>query len=161
MMISPVFALLVLSSVGSVDAATKLHESAEYRANPIRKVVTMLQNMQKKIAEEGKKKEAAFDKYMCYCENADSTLGKSISDAETKIPQVESAIKEGAASKKQMEAELKDAQVSRVEAKDTIEKATALRDKEAKAFAAKKSELDTNIGALAKAFGAKKSELDT
>merc|ERR1719238_1428789 len=95
-----------------------------------------------------------FDKYMCYCKNADSTLGQSISDAQTKIPQVESAIKEGAAMKKQLEAELKDAQVGRVEAKDTIAKATAIRDKEAKAFAAKKSELDTNIGALSKAIPA-------
>merc|ERR1719258_788589 len=92
-----------------------------------------------------------FDKYMCCCKSADSTLAQSISDAETKIPQVASAIKEGAASKKQMEAELKDAQVSRVEAKDTIAKATALREKEAAAFAAKKSELDSNIGALSKA----------
>lgn len=157
-MISPVFALLVLSSLGGVDAATRLGErstaATEYSANPIRKVVTMMQNMQKKIGEEGKAKEAAFEKYMCYCENADSTLGKSISDAQTKMPQVESAIKEGAASKKQMEAELKDAQVSRVEAKDTIAKATALREKEAKAFATKKSELDANIGALNKGITA-------
>merc|ERR1740138_464979 len=91
---------------------------------------------------------------MCYCKNADSTLAQGISDAETKIPQVASAIKEGAASKKQMEAELKDAQTSRVEAKDTIAKATALREKEAKAFASKKSDLDSNIGALSKAIPA-------
>merc|ERR1719453_2515108 len=114
----------------------------------------MLQKMQKKISEEGAKKEAAFDKYMCYCQNADSTLGQSISDAQTKIPQVESAIKEGAASKKQMEADLKDAQVGRVEAKDTIAKATALREKEAKAFAAKKAELDSNLAAMAKSIAA-------
>jgi len=135
----------------SANAASVNEQSA---ANPIRKVVTMLQNMQKKIAAEGEKKEAMFDKYMCYCKNADTTLAGSISDAENKIPQVESAIKEGAARKKQLESDLKAAQVSRVEAKDTIAKATALREKEAKAFAAKKSELDSNIGALAKAIPA-------
>jgi septal ring factor EnvC (AmiA/AmiB activator) len=123
-------------------------------ANPIRKVVTMLGNMQTKIAAEGAKKEAMFDKYMCYCKNADTTLVGSISDAETKIPQVESSIKEGAAMKKQLESELKAAQVSRVEAKETIAKATALRDKENNAFTAKKSELDSNIGALSKAIPA-------
>jgi len=67
--------------------------------NPIRKVVTMLQNMQTKIAAEGATAEKAFDKYMCYCNNADGTLGTSISGAQTKIPQVESSIKEGAAMK--------------------------------------------------------------
>merc|ERR1719218_420868 len=123
-------------------------------ANPIRKVVNMLQEMQKKITTEGKKKEDMFDKFMCYCQNADSTLAQSISDSETKIPQVEASIKEGVAMKKQLEGELKDNQKSRVEAKDAIAKATALREKEAKAFATKKSELDTNIGALSKAIPA-------
>merc|ERR1719183_2935596 len=95
-----------------------------------------------------------FDQYMCYCQNADGTLGKSISDAETKIPQLESSIKEGAAMEKQLETELKDAQVGRVEAKDAIAKATAIREKEAKAFAARKTELDSQIGALSKAIPA-------
>merc|ERR1719207_492939 len=103
--------------------ATAAAESAS--ANPIRKVVTMLQNMQKKIAAEGEKKEKMFDQYMCYCSNADETLGKSIRDAETKIPQLESALKEDGALKKQLEAELKEAKTARVEAKDTIAKSTA------------------------------------
>merc|ERR1719375_2271139 len=123
-------------------------------ANPIRKVVTMLQNMQKKIAAEAAKKEKMFDQYMCYCSNADETLGKSIRDAETKIPQLESSISSDAALKKQLEAELKEAQTARVDAKDAIAKATAIRDKEAKAFAKLKSDAEANIGALSKAIPA-------
>merc|ERR1719287_84383 len=95
-----------------------------------------------------------YDQYMCYCNNADGTLGKSISDAETKIPQLESSIKEGAAMKKQLEAELKEAQVSRVEAKDAIAKATSIREKEAATYAKVKSEAEANIGALSKAIPA-------
>merc|ERR1719199_2346928 len=95
-----------------------------------------------------------FDQYMCYCQNADGTLGKSISDAETKIPQLESSIKEGAAMKKQLESELKDAQTGRVEAKDAIAKATAIREKEAAAYAKLKSDAEANIGALSKAIPA-------
>merc|ERR1719271_226590 len=113
--------------------AAATNARAEMTANPIRRVVTMLQNMQKKITAEGAKREKMFDQYMCYCSNADGTLGKSISDAETKIPQVESAIKEDAAMKEQLEGEVKAAQVGRVEAKDAIAKATALREKEAAA----------------------------
>ena len=95
-----------------------------------------------------------FDQYMCYCQNADGTLGKSISDAETKIPQVESSIKEGAAMKKQLEADLKKAQVNRVEAKDAIAKSTAIRDKESAAFDKLKTDAEANIGALSKAIPA-------
>merc|ERR1719183_2495407 len=53
-----------------------------------------------------------------------------------------------------MEADLKTAQVDRVEAKDAIAKATAIRDKEAKAFAKVKSDAESNIGALSKAIPA-------
>jgi septal ring factor EnvC (AmiA/AmiB activator) len=149
---------LLLSTVGVADAAGRLEmrtgESASATVNPIRKVVNMLQNMQTKITAEGAKKQKAYDQYMCYCNNADGTLGASISAAQTKIPQVESAIKEGAAMKKQLEAELKDAQVGRVNAKDAIAEATALREKEAAAFAKTKSDADSNIGALSKAIPA-------
>merc|ERR1719272_1460627 len=95
-----------------------------------------------------------FDQYMCYCNNADGTLGKSISDAGTKIPQVESSIAEGSAMKKQLEADHKAAQVSRVEAKDAIAKAEAIRSKDASAFAKVKNDADANIGALSKAIPA-------
>jgi septal ring factor EnvC (AmiA/AmiB activator) len=123
-------------------------------ANPIRKVVTMLQSMQTKITAEGEKKEKMFDKYMCYCSNAEGTLGKSISDAETKIPLVEASIKEDAALKQQLESEVKEAQTNRADAKDAIAKATALREKEAGAYAKTKSDAEANIGALSKAIPA-------
>jgi len=143
-----------MTKVAAVVLLLALGNAAAMEVNPIRKVVTMLQNMQTKIAAEGAKKEKMFDTYMCYCNNADGTLGKSISDAETKIPQVESSVKEGAAMKKQLEAELKQAQVDRVEAKDAIAQATAIREKEAAAFAKTKADAEANIGALSKAIPA-------
>merc|ERR1719160_731720 len=148
-------ALLFFCVASSVEASNSAASvEAAVSKNPIRKVVTMLQNMQKEIAADGEKKEKMFDEYMCYCSNADGTLGKSIADAETKIPQVSSSIKEDTALKKQLEGELKEAQVSRVEAKDTIAKATAIREKEAKAYAKLKSDAESNIGALDKAIPA-------
>jgi len=149
-----VITVLFLSALCNAAAVDRVSVETESAANPIRKVVTMLQSMQTKITAEGEKREKMFDKYMCYCNNADETLGKSISDAETKIPQVGSAIKESAALKKQLESELKDAQVGRVEAKDSISKATALREKEAGAYAKTKSDAESNIGALSKAIPA-------
>jgi len=114
----------------------------------------MLQQMQTKITAEGAKKQAAFDKYMCYCGNADGTLGKSISDAETKIPQVESAIKGNSAAKKQLQADLKNAKAGREEAKATLAKAKAIREKEEAEYKKISGETKTNIDALSKAIPA-------
>merc|ERR1719198_1935638 len=110
--------------------------------------------MQNKVEAEGKKAEAVFDKFMCYCANADSMLGAAITAAENKIPQLESAIKEDLAEKKQLEADLKAHKADRTAAKAAIEKATAIREKEAAAYAKEKSDSETNIAALSKAITA-------
>merc|ERR1719160_1561592 len=85
----------------------------------------MLQMMQNKVAAEGKKAKEIYDKFMCYCENSDATLGKSIADAETKIPQWESSIKEGTALHEQLNAEIEQAKTDRADAKTAIEKGMA------------------------------------
>jgi septal ring factor EnvC (AmiA/AmiB activator) len=126
----------------------------EHRVNPIRKVVTMLQMMNNKVEADGKKAEAIYDKFMCYCANAEELLGGAITAAENKIPQLESGIKGAIAEKKQLEADLKAHKADRAAAKAAIAKATALREKEAAAFAKEKSDGETNIAALAKAIPA-------
>jgi len=110
--------------------------------------------MNNKVEADGKKAEAIFDKFMCYCANAEELLGGAITAAENKIPQLEAGIKGAIAEKKQLEADLKAHKADRAAAKAAIEKATALREKEAAAFAKEKSDGETNIAALAKAIPA-------
>jgi len=147
-----IVAALLLIAPGAHAMTTE--SEAMLKANPIRKVVTMLQNMQKKISAEAGTKEKMFDQYMCYCKNADSTLAKSIADAEDKVPQVESAIKEDSAMKKQLKADLADAKSGRAEAKETLAKAAAIRAKEEGAYSKAAAESKTNIAALSKAIPA-------
>merc|ERR1719453_1899914 len=152
----PKAAVLLLCAFGSVEstAVSKVEAQAGMNANPIRKVVTMLQNMQKKITAEGEKKEELYDKFMCYCQNGDEALKKSIADAETKIEQLKKLMGSGAAEKKQLEADIKKAKQDRADAKKAIQEATALREKEAKAYAKVKADSEANLGALSKAIPA-------
>merc|ERR1719324_681988 len=114
----------------------------------------MLQMMMKKIEAEGVKEKELYDKFMCYCATADSTLGKSISDANTKIPQLESDIKEAVEEKAQLEADIEAHQADREAAKEAMAKATEMREKEAAAFAKEMGEDKANLDALAKALAA-------
>merc|ERR1719478_1942072 len=93
--------LVFLLASGAARAA-----QVKEQANPIRRVVTMLQMMQNKVRAEGEKEEELFEKFMCYCETSSATLGKSIEDAKTKIPQVESDIKEAIALKAQLDQDI-------------------------------------------------------
>merc|ERR1719298_79558 len=108
----------------------------------------MLQAMQKKVEAEGKKEQALFDKFMCYCKTSGGDLSQSISAAETKVPQVGSDIKEGEAKLAQLKEDLKQHQVDRSAAKSAIADATALREKEAAAYAKEAAEAKANIAAV-------------
>jgi chromosome segregation ATPase len=140
--------LVMLPGVVAVE------QHATVTANPIRKVVTMLQSMQKKVTAEGEKEQELFDKFMCYCKNGDEALAKSISDAEAKVPAVTSDIEEAEATVKQLKLDLKSHQTDRAVAKAAMAEATSLREKEASSFAALKAESDANIAALTKATAA-------
>jgi len=131
-----------------------LKEKTEFGANPVRRVVTMLQMMAKKVEADGKKQEELFEKFMCYCDSNIGTLQKSIEDAKTKIPQVESDIKEAEALKAQLEEDLKNHRQDRTDAKGAMEKATSMREKEHGEFSAENSELESNIDALGRAIPA-------
>jgi chromosome segregation ATPase len=130
-----------------------LHAARE-RANPIRKVVTMLQNMQNQVTKEGENQAELFEKFMCYCKNGRGTLEASIADAQNKIANFEATVGEKIAKKKQTEADLAKHKDDRADAKDAMAQATELRKKEAAAYAKESSDAQTNIAALAKATAA-------
>jgi len=123
-------------------------------ANPVRKVVAMMQKMSQQIEEEAKEKEKMFDKFMCYCQDGGKNLAASISAAEEKIPQLESTIKESKGSKTQLEGDLKTAQADRAEAESTLAKAKSIREKENSDYNAEAAESKANIAALAKSIPA-------
>jgi len=135
----------------SVQAA---HETTSVAANPIRRVVTLLQNMQKKVEEQGVKEKKLFEKFMCYCKNGLGELRETIDAAEAKVPKVTSALAEAEALKEQLEKDISELKGGTGDAKATIAKATGIREKEAAAFAKDSSDKQTNIAALKKAIAA-------
>jgi len=141
--------VLVLSLAILVPSGTEAST-----ANPIRRVVTMLQEMQVKVSEEGEKEKALFDKFMCYCKTAGGDLEASIKEGKAKIASLETLLKTGKEQMEQLEADLKEHEASRTEAKEAMAAATALREKEAAAFAKFSEDSKTNLAALAKAIPA-------
>jgi chromosome segregation ATPase len=145
--------LVAALSISGGCASVEEH-TAEHAANPIRKVVGMLQNMQKKVEAEGEKEKELFDKFMCFCKNAGGDLANSIAAAGDQVPELGSNIEEAEASLVQTKEELKQAQTDRAAAKSAMAEATAIREKEAAAFAGVSTELKTNIAAMTKAIEA-------
>jgi chromosome segregation ATPase len=142
--------LLLACATGS---AVHAYDS-QNNANPIRKVVNMLQMMQKKVEAEGEKEKELFDKFMCYCKTSGGDLSKAIAENEQKAGELPSQVEEAESSLVQLKEDLKKAQTDRAAAKAAMAEATAIREKEAATFAKESAELKTNIAAITKAVGA-------
>jgi len=149
------FVVVVLALASCADAVKlRSSSSAQVQANPIRKVVTLLQAMQKKVAAEGDEEKELYEKFMCYCKTGGGDLSESIGAAEVKAPQLVADIEAAEGKLAQAKEDLKQAQTDRGAAKDAMAQATAIREKEAASYAAFKAEADTNIAAVAKAVAA-------
>merc|ERR1719238_2278420 len=122
--------------------------------NPIRRVVTMLQMMEKKVEAEGKAEKELFDKFMCWCSTGADDLEASIDSGETKIPQVDSKIKEMEALIAQLKAEIAKAKDERAAAMKAVASLKVERKKGAAAFKKSQEDLLTNIAAMKKAIAA-------
>jgi len=123
-------------------------------ANPVRKVVTLLQNMSKKVEAEGQREEELYEKYKCYCKTTDADVSKSVEEANEKLPQLEATIKESSSSKSQLQQELSDHKGDRAEGEASLAKAAKLREKEHAQFEKDSSDARTNIAAMGKAVKA-------
>merc|ERR1719350_721226 len=140
---------ILMASAPTVVVGSR--QTVAARANPIRKVVTLLQAMQKKVTAEGVAEKELYEKFMCYCDGGKSELQASVQAAEGKVPAVSSDIKATEEKLTQLKSGLAEAQVGRDSAKDTMAKAKAIREKEAAAFASEKSDYNANIAAIDKA----------
>jgi len=142
---------VVAALSGSSSAAL---QQAEVALNPIRKVVTLLQAMQKKVEEEGETEAKLYEKFMCYCKNGASELEASISAAEDKLASLPEEIKAALGKMEQLKADVKQDQIDKQAAKDAMAEATAIREKEATAYAKEKTYYDSTITAITKAVAA-------
>merc|ERR1719188_2069146 len=133
-MASMLLVFVLLASVSGVTHGARLRSSTTAAANPIRKVVTMLQNMQKQVEAEGVAEKKLYEKYMCWCKTSGGDLEKEIEAAKAKIAELGPAIKEAEAKKKKLEEDVKQHQEDRAAAKKTVKEATEIRQKEKKKF---------------------------
>merc|ERR1719387_1660723 len=85
-MASRILVLILAASCAAMSQAAAQGERAA--ANPVRKVVQMLQAMVKKVTAEGEREEELFSKFLCYCKTGTSDLLASIDAAETRIPEL-------------------------------------------------------------------------
>jgi hypothetical protein len=128
--------------------------AADLTANPIRRVVTLLPNMQKELEAEGAKEAALYKKFECYCNTNSNDGDAEVSAAKAKIEELNAAIENQTAEKERTDAELADHKSDRANAQAAVQSATAIREKENAAYKKEAGETGENIAALNRAIPA-------
>jgi len=149
-------ALIVASAVAGAEctSATATESSMRVGINPVRKVVTLLQSIVKKVEKEGKEAEDLHEQFVCECNKNQASLQKAIEQGQTAGSDQGAALEAGNQQQKQLVQDISDEKAGRASAKETIATSTEIREKEAKAFAAGKADSEANIAAMGKAIGA-------
>jgi len=129
-------------------------EKVQFGANPMRKIITMLQDMQKELEREGEMEKEIFEKAMCACETGQKELQKTIEDATAEIEEQSSAIEAQTAEKSQLTQEIEDHKSSQAQAEKDLSEATAIRDKAHKNFMKEAKDTKHSLAGLDKAIPA-------
>jgi hypothetical protein len=126
----------------------------QVEANPIRKVVTLLQDMQKELQAEAEKEQDLYDKFMCYCDGNTGDMTKSAEDASMKITELKAKLEAEKAEKAQLDQALTGHKKDRVAAQNDLAKATGIREKEHADFVEETGDSKENLDSMNAAIAA-------
>jgi len=118
--------LIMVFSIGAVRI--------QDQENPIRKIVTTLENMQKELEHEADNEKEIFDKAMCVCETGEKELQGVIDFSNSEITRLTSKIESETAEKEKLDKDLEAHAKDKVDTEESLAEATAIREKEAAKF---------------------------
>eukprot|EP00933_Yihiella_yeosuensis_P060509 TRINITY_DN63266_c0_g1_i1.p1 TRINITY_DN63266_c0_g1~~TRINITY_DN63266_c0_g1_i1.p1 ORF type:complete len:690 (-),score=241.90 TRINITY_DN63266_c0_g1_i1:155-2224(-) len=146
-----IFAAAALAAVPSQAVVHKVNddEQALTSGNPIRKVITLLQKMGKKIATQGKDEEDLYEKFECYCKTTSKELNDEIARLTGPTIVTQPDIDSTEAELGSGNTDVENMKTDRVAAQKSLEDAAANRKKENSKF----KELSEAEQATAKAAG--------
>merc|ERR1719473_774690 len=104
--------------------------------------------MLKQLEKEAEEDEEIYDQLACWCETNDKEKTKAIADAEAKITDLTTKIEEGTASSARLNTEIKNLEKEVAENQETLDQATAIREKELAEFNAEEKDALQAISAL-------------
>jgi len=145
-----VLAFLFLALVSSSSAAPSSALTTDM--SPVRKVITLMEEMKAQCEKEAEEDDAAYNKYKCWCETNDKEKTAEIKAAEARIEELSAFVEEAAAKEGQLKTEIAGLAADIAEDKDSLATAAALRQKENEGFLAEEADMKETSAALAQAI---------
>jgi chromosome segregation ATPase len=160
MRVVPLLLLAMGQQVGAKLAVSRSKEEpptreealAKINASPIRKVITLIEDMKATCEKEGSMDLEAYDKYMCWCETNEKEKTQAIADAEAKIAELTAFIEESVAKEGQLKSEIAALEEDIAQSTEALQTATAQREKEHDEFLGEEADMKETRGLLIEAI---------
>mmetsp|Transcript_44117 Transcript_44117/g.105576 ORF Transcript_44117/g.105576 Transcript_44117/m.105576 type:complete len:731 (-) Transcript_44117:93-2285(-) len=120
---------------------------------PIRKVITLIQEMKEQVEKDAEADALAYEKYMCWCTTNRKEKTAAISNAEQRIEKLGTLLEESAAKEGSLKTEIAGLKDDISSDDDALATATSVRDEEKKAFLAEEADMKETIALLGEAIG--------
>jgi len=121
---------------------------------PVTRVINLLKDMQTQVEKERKEDQELYEKMQCWCKQNDEQKSKAIDEYNATIERLVADIERFSAKSAQLTQEIKNLEQEIARNQSSMMKATSIREEEANAFAAEKSDMLETIDALEKALQA-------
>jgi len=142
-----VFALTLVAA-----RALTISRDTQDGANPVAKVVKLLEEMKATAESEAKEDEEIYSKMDCWCRTNDGEKTEAIKVAEGRIEALSAAIETGTARAGELKVMISGLQDEMAEDQDALAQAVALREKEKADFEAQDADLSESSGLLKEAL---------
>jgi len=120
--------------------------------SPIRKVVTLIEEMKANVEKEGKEDLKAYDEYKCWCDSNGAEKKDAIAYATEQIADLEAFLQEAAGKEGELKTEIEGLADDISEDNAALGTATSVREKEGDEFAAMEADSKESIGLLTQAI---------
>jgi peptidoglycan hydrolase CwlO-like protein len=137
--------VLILSLAASANAES-------VKANPLGKVIELLESLSAKITAEGEAEAKAYKEYFEWCEDVTRNKQFEIKTAKAQIEKLESTIQKAASDIESSATKIDELAASIASGESDLNDATLIREKEAADFAASETELVDIVDTLDRAI---------
>lgn len=120
--------------------------------SPVRKVITLIEEMKVQVEKDAETDMAAYDKYMCWCDENEKEKTAAITAAQANIERLSAFIEEAAATMGMLKTEISTLETDIAEDQDAVATATSTREKEQAAFQSEESDMKETRQLLAEAI---------
>jgi hypothetical protein len=140
----------MLRNVVLLSAGAAAIESG--KPGPIKKVVTLIEEMKANVEKEGKEDMKAYDEYKCWCDTGAAEKKEAIEYATDTIADLEAFLEEAAGKEGELKTEIDSLQQDIDEDNTALGTAKSVREKEADEFNAMEADSKESVGLITEAL---------